>query len=143
MAYTAMPAIGAGVLSVVGDQPLSALRTVSYPLNGFDYTAGWLLSGQSATGSGSIMDSRAFPRGVMYMRISGNSASAELLCTHDTASNIWVQVAGYYTGQYTGVSDNLIALEQEYPYLLGRVSFVSASGGVTAAVWMMAHKTKS
>ncbi len=91
---------------------------------------------QPATGSGTIMDSRAWPRGVAYMRISGNSASAEILCSHDTASNIWVQVAGYYTGYASGNCDALIALEQSYMFLRGRVSFVSANAGVTAAVWM-------
>jgi hypothetical protein len=134
---------GLGYMGECADPVASAWRVVPSLGNGYQYTAGYLLSGQSATGSGAIMDTRAFPRGVMYMRISGNSASATLLCSHDTASNIWITVASYYTGQYTANCDNLIALEQAYPYLRARVDFASASAGVTAAVWMMAHRTVS
>ncbi len=125
----------------LADPSASAWRVTQVPpINGIEYTAGFLISGMSGTGSGNIMDSRAWGRGVMLMRISGNSASATLLCTHDTASNIWVAVASYFTGQYTGNCDNLIALEQAYPYLLGRVDWASASAGKTAAVWMFAHR---
>jgi hypothetical protein len=112
------------------------------PTNGVEYTAGFLVSGKSGTGSGNIIDSRAWGRGTVLMRISGNSASASILASHDTASNIWVSVASYYTGQYTANCDNLIALEQAYPYLMGRVDFVSASGGVTASVWLYAHRLR-
>ncbi len=143
MAVTGFTGIWPEALGNIADPSASALRVVPSFGNGYQFSGGFSVSGQSATGSGTIMDSRAFPRGVAYMRISGNSASAEILCTHDTASNIWVQVAGYFTGQYTGVTDNLIALEQAYTYLMARVSFVSASAGISAAVWIYFHRVPS
>ena len=141
---TGMTGIWPAAQGLLADPSASAWRTIpTPPQNGLQFTAGFSVSGQSATGSGTIMDSRAFPRGAMYMRISGNSASAEILCSHDPASNIWVQVAGYYTGVASGNCDALIALEQPYAYIRGRVSFVSADAGVTATVYLYFHRTPS
>ena len=138
--FTGLTGVWPAAIGVMSDASLSALRVIPLPQNGGVWTAGYLLSGQSATGSGNVMDARAWGRGVIYMRVSGNSASATVLASHDDASNIWVAVASYYTGQYTANCDNLIAMEQPYPYLRARVDFVSASGGISAAVWIMAHR---
>ncbi len=108
------------------------------PINGSQYTAGFLLSGVSAVASGQAMDSRGFGRGAAWVRISGNSASASLLVSHDSA--IWQSVWSAYTGQYTANCDNWVQVEEYYPYFVGHVDWASASAGQTATVWM--HMTR-
>ncbi len=108
------------------------------PFMGSQFTAGWLLSGMSGTGSGNIMDSRGYDRGAVWLRISGNSASASILVSHDSA--IWEPVWSAYTGTYLGNCDNWVQVEEYYPYFRGRVEFVSASATVSATVWM--HATR-
>jgi hypothetical protein len=98
------------------------------------YASTWLISGQSATGTGVGMDSRPYSVGYVYCNFSGNSASASILASHNSAT--WMVVTSYYTGQLTADCQFTAQLNAYYPYLAGRVSFVSASGGVTAGVWM-------
>ena len=112
--------------------------TAMPPVIGSQYTAGFLLSGVSAVASGQAIDSRGYGRGAAWVRMSGNSASATLLISHDSA--IWQPVWSAYTGQYTAVCDNWVQVEEYYPYFCAHVEFVSASGGITAAVWM--HMTR-
>ncbi len=108
------------------------------PVMGSQFTAGYLISGKSGTGSGNIMDSRGYDRGALWLSISGNSASASLLVSHDSAT--WEPVWSAYTGQYTAFCNNWAQIEEYYPYFMGRVEFASASGGVTATVSM--HMTR-
>lgn len=108
------------------------------PVNGSQFTAGWLASGKSGTGSGNIMDSRGWGRGAMWVRISGNSASASLLVSHDAV--IWEPIWSAYTGNYMNNCDNWAQIEEYYPYFMGRVEFVSASATVSATVYM--HLTR-
>ena len=102
------------------------------------WASAWLVSGQSATGTAQGMDSRPYSVGYLQANFSGNSASASLLASYDSAT--WMVVTRYYTGQMTADSRFTAQLNAYYPFLAGRVDFVSASGGVTAAVWM--HVTR-
>jgi hypothetical protein len=136
MAYDGMT--GAGGLDNLADPTNSALRVIAQPTNGIQYTAGFSLSAVSAPATGTTIDSRAWGRGVAMLRVSGRDASASIDASYD--GNTWLTVSAYYTGVVSATVDNMIALEQAYPYLRGRVNFASAGGGVSAAVWLFFHR---
>lgn len=129
-----MPSAVNVTLGVTGQVGITGMP----PVNGSQFTGGFLLSGISAVVSGQAMDSRGFGRGAVWVRVSGNSASASLLVSHNSA--IWEPIWSAYTGQYTANCDNWLQVEEYYPYFCGHVEFASASAGVTAAVWM--HMTR-
>jgi hypothetical protein len=140
MAYDGMTGIWPEGLGNLADPVASALRVIAQPTNGIQYTGGWTLSAASAPCTGLVMDSRAWGRGVALLRISGREASATIDASPDGTT--WVVVSAYYTGAVSAVCDNLIALEQCYPYIRGRVDFASAvAGGISAGVWMYLHRT--
>ena len=103
-----------------------------------EWASGFLVSGQSATGTGLGMDSRPYSVGYVQANFSGNSASASLLGSYDSAT--WLAITSYYTGQYTANCQFSAQLNAYYPFLAARVDFVSASGGISAGVWM--HVTR-
>ena len=136
--FTGLTGIWPAAIGVMSDASLSALRVIPLPQNGGVWTAGYLLSGQSATGTGLGMDSRPYSVGYMQANFSGNSASASLLGSYDSAT--WLAITSYYTGQYTANCRFSAQLNAYYPFLAARVDFVSASGGISAGVWM--HVTR-
>lgn len=135
-----------GTITAAFSLPLTAVVSGGWPIGvtgqvtaTVPYATAWLLSGVSATGTGSGMDSRQFAIGFVQGNISGNSASATLLASYDSAT--WMAVTSWATGTVSVVAPFSAQLSQYYPYLAARVDFVSASGGVTAGVWL--HMTRA
>lgn len=119
MAVTGMSAVGPnGVLNQVGDPDASALRIVPVAIQpGIDYISGYLISGRNTTGTAQAVDARGYVgAGYAQWWSSGNSASASILASYDSAS--WMLVSGM------GIAVNgsgIAQLSGNYPYLAGRV----------------------
>jgi hypothetical protein len=94
----------------------------------------YLISGQSATGTGYVKGSAVAAywsdKGYVMLECSGNSASASLWTTPDPANvpSDWMQVTAWAAGPNTTATAQLSAF---YPYLLGQVDWVS--GGTNTA----------
>ncbi len=131
-----MTAVENGVLQHVADPTASAIRIVNpgpdNPLRVISYTAGFLLQNKSATGIGNILDARAnggvFGAGYWFATVSGNSASAEFLVSHDSANWRLLTATAWgpgstANGQWSGY----------YPYIAASAKWISA-GAQTASV---------
>ncbi len=120
MGHIADPVLSAWrVTNAAEETALSAWRSMN------PATAGYLLSAVSAAGMGKGMDARAngggYSIGFWYLTVSGNSASAEFLASHDSATwrLITATAAGpgtTATGQWSGY----------YPYIAASAKWVSA-----------------
>lgn len=96
-------------------------------------TAGFLLSAKNAVGTGAGMGPLQRNFGYLIARASGNNISGEFLASLDSAN--WMQVSGF--GMTAGATATA-QLTGFYPYLVGQVSWVSASGAASGTMWMQA-----
>ena len=97
----------------------------------------WLLSANNAIGTGSALGALAKNYGYVVVWASGNSASANLLGSIDSAN--WSQITAWSLGADTTATAQVTGY---FPYLAGRVSWVSAEGAASGTVWMQGAGVK-
>ena len=103
-----------------------ALNDVTPNVGVNPFTAGYLLSAQNATGTGRAIDARSirggYGAGFYMFQTSGNSASADFLVSHDSAT--WFSLTATSLGlNATGIGQ----FSGYYPFVAGRVTWVSGA----------------